>query len=95
MKIAQPGMNIDQDRQILMVEYNVGNQFRLNAVQNVRNQVVLNAVQNPSVQNVGNENGHNVDPGIANQYWIGNVVTTWAEGNGNGITKNQIRCYNC
>ncbi|GKC92159.1 zf-CCHC domain-containing protein [Tanacetum coccineum] len=46
MQIAQPGMNIDQDRQMLMVEDNVGNQFRPNAVQNVRNHVVHNAVQN-------------------------------------------------
>ncbi|GKA83073.1 hypothetical protein Tco_0789821 [Tanacetum coccineum] len=44
MQIAQPGMNMDQDRQMLMVEDNVGNQFRPNAVQNVWNEVVLNAV---------------------------------------------------
>ncbi|GJR02699.1 hypothetical protein Tco_0525683 [Tanacetum coccineum] len=66
IKIAQPGMNMDQDRHMLMVEDNVGNQFRPNAVQNVRN-----------------------------QYGIGNVVTTRAEGNDNGINGNQIRCYNC
>ncbi|GJY67017.1 hypothetical protein Tco_0469255 [Tanacetum coccineum] len=48
-------MNMDQDRQMLMVEGNV------------RNQIVLNVVQNPA----------------------------WAEVNGNGINKNQIRCYNC
>nr|GEX93066.1 hypothetical protein [Tanacetum cinerariifolium] len=47
----------DQDRQMLMVEDNVGNQFRTNAMQNVRNQVALNASQNPGVQNVGNQNG--------------------------------------
>ncbi|GJY20091.1 hypothetical protein Tco_0392657 [Tanacetum coccineum] len=94
MQIAQPGMNMDQDRQMVMVEDNVGSQFKPNAVQNVWNQVVLNAVQNPGIQNVGNQNGLNVDPGIANQYRIGNVVTTWAEGNGNGINGNQIRCYN-
>ncbi|GJX57990.1 integrase, catalytic region, zinc finger, CCHC-type containing protein [Tanacetum coccineum] len=34
-------------------------------------------------------------PGIANQYGIGNVVIARAEGNGNGINGNQIRCYNC
>ncbi|GJV62254.1 hypothetical protein Tco_1468354 [Tanacetum coccineum] len=39
MQIAQLGMNTDQYRQILMVENNVGNQFRPNAVQNVRNQI--------------------------------------------------------
>ncbi|GKA32190.1 hypothetical protein Tco_0718557 [Tanacetum coccineum] len=66
---------------MLMVEDNVGNQFRPNAVQNVENQVVLNAVQNSGVQNVGNQNGLSVDLGIANQYRIGNVVTARAEGN--------------
>nr|GFA53331.1 hypothetical protein [Tanacetum cinerariifolium] len=25
----------------------------------------------------------------------GNVVATWAEGNGNGNNRNQIQCYNC
>ncbi|GJY30711.1 hypothetical protein Tco_0414206 [Tanacetum coccineum] len=82
MHIAQPGMNMDQDKQMLMVEDNVGNQFRLNAVQNVGNQVVLNAVQNLSVQNVGNQNGLSIDPGITNQYGIRNVVTERDEGNG-------------
>nr|GEY49730.1 hypothetical protein [Tanacetum cinerariifolium] len=38
MQIAQPDMNMDQDRQMLMVKDNVGNQFRPNAVHNVRNQ---------------------------------------------------------
>nr|GEY75375.1 hypothetical protein [Tanacetum cinerariifolium] len=38
MQIAQPGMNIDQDKQMIMVDDNVGNQFRLNALQNVKNQ---------------------------------------------------------
>nr|GEY37648.1 hypothetical protein [Tanacetum cinerariifolium] len=63
-QIAQPGMNMGQDRH--MVGGNGGNQFRqyagqnirnlngYNAVQNVRNQVVRNAVQNLGVQNVGN-----------------------------------------
>nr|GEU85509.1 uncharacterized mitochondrial protein AtMg00810-like [Tanacetum cinerariifolium] len=70
--ISQPGINMDHDRQMLMVEDNVGNQFRPNAVQNVENQVVLIAVQNPDVQNVGNQNWVSVDPGIENQYEIGN-----------------------
>ncbi|GJS43889.1 retrovirus-related pol polyprotein from transposon TNT 1-94 [Tanacetum coccineum] len=95
MQIAQPGMNMDQDRQMLMVEDNVGNQFRLNAMQNVGNQVVLNASQNPGVQNVGNQIGLSVVSEIANQYGNGNVVTTPAEGNGNGINGNPIRWYNC
>nr|GFC67062.1 hypothetical protein [Tanacetum cinerariifolium] len=45
-KIAQPGMNMGQDRQMQMIGGNGGNQFRqyagnlngYNAVQNVRNQ---------------------------------------------------------
>ncbi|GKF19627.1 retrovirus-related pol polyprotein from transposon TNT 1-94 [Tanacetum coccineum] len=69
MQIAQPGMNMDQDKQMQMVGGNGGNQFRqyagknagnqigYNTVQNVRNQVVQNAVQNLGVQNVGNQNG--------------------------------------
>nr|GEV71329.1 hypothetical protein [Tanacetum cinerariifolium] len=56
-QIAQPGMNIGQDRQMQMIGGNGGNQFRqyvgqnagnlnrYNAVQNVRNQ----AAQNPRV----------------------------------------------
>nr|GEZ02633.1 hypothetical protein [Tanacetum cinerariifolium] len=64
-QIAQPGMNMGQDRQMQMVRGNGKNQFRqyawqnvgnlngYNAVQNVRNQVA----QNPRVQNVGNHNG--------------------------------------
>ncbi|GJS81799.1 reverse transcriptase domain-containing protein [Tanacetum coccineum] len=64
--IAQPGMNMGQDRQMRMVGANGGNQFRqyagqnvgyqneYNAVQNVGNQVVQDAVQNQGVQNIGN-----------------------------------------
>ncbi|GKE87701.1 hypothetical protein Tco_1565176, partial [Tanacetum coccineum] len=37
-QIAQPGMNIGQDRQMLMVGDNVRNQFRPNAGQIARNQ---------------------------------------------------------
>nr|GFD38993.1 hypothetical protein [Tanacetum cinerariifolium] len=63
--IAQPGMNMGQDRQMQMIGGNGGNQFRqyvgqstgnlngYNDVQNVGNQVA----QNPRVQNVGNQNG--------------------------------------
>ncbi|GJX99142.1 integrase, catalytic region, zinc finger, CCHC-type containing protein [Tanacetum coccineum] len=108
-QIAQPGMNMGQDRQMQMVGGNGGNQFRqyagqnvgnqngYNAVQNVGNQVVQNAVQNPSVQNVGNQNGLIVVPGIANQNpnGNGNVVAARAEGNAIRNNGNQIRCYNC
>ncbi|GKA43243.1 hypothetical protein Tco_0735967 [Tanacetum coccineum] len=108
-QIAQPGMNMGQDRQMQMVGGNGGNQFRqyagqnvgnqngYNAVQNVGNQVVQNAVQNPGVQNVGNQNGLIVVSGIANQNpnGNGNVVAARAEGNAIGNNGNQIRCYNC
>ncbi|GKD65407.1 retrovirus-related pol polyprotein from transposon TNT 1-94 [Tanacetum coccineum] len=79
-QIAQPGMNMGQDRQMRMVGANFGNQFRqyagqnvryqngYNAVQNVRNQVVQDAVQNQAAR---------------------------AEGNATGNNGNQIRCYNC
>ncbi|GJT04867.1 hypothetical protein Tco_0839329 [Tanacetum coccineum] len=63
----------------------------------LHNRVVQNAVQNPSVQNVGNQNGLIVVPGIVNQNpnGNGNVVAARAEGNANGNNGNQIRCYNC
>nr|GEW33918.1 hypothetical protein [Tanacetum cinerariifolium] len=40
-------------------------------------------------------NGLSVVLEIANQHGNGNVVTAPAEGNGNGINDNPIRCYNC
>ncbi|GKA63622.1 retrovirus-related pol polyprotein from transposon TNT 1-94 [Tanacetum coccineum] len=95
MQIAQPGMNMDQDRRMLMVEDNVENQFRANAMQNVGNQVVQDTVQNLGIQTVENQNGLSVVPGIANQLGNGNVVAARAEGNSNGINENRIRCYNC
>ncbi|GJZ35646.1 hypothetical protein Tco_0581463 [Tanacetum coccineum] len=73
-QIAQSGMNIYQDRQILMVDDNVGNQFRQNAVQNVGHLVGQNVVQNLSIQNVGNHNRLSVVPGIENQHGNGNVI---------------------
>ncbi|GKA99983.1 gag-pol polyprotein [Tanacetum coccineum] len=68
-------------------------QFRM--AKNVGNEVRQNAVQNPGIQIVENMNGLSVVSEIANQYGNGNVVTTPAEGNGNGINDNPIRCYNC
>nr|GEV92681.1 hypothetical protein [Tanacetum cinerariifolium] len=66
----------------------VGNQNGYNAVQNIRNQVRQNVVQNLSIQNVGNQNGLIIVPGIANQNanqnGNGNVVAAQAEVNGNG-----------
>nr|GEW10851.1 hypothetical protein [Tanacetum cinerariifolium] len=104
-QIAQPGMNMGQDRQMQMIGGNGGNQFRqyagqntrnlngYNVVQNVRNQVA----QNPRVHNVGNQNGLNSvqGNGIQNQIGNGNLVAERAEGNAAGQNRNQIRCYNC
>nr|GEV11110.1 hypothetical protein [Tanacetum cinerariifolium] len=60
-QIAQPGMNMGQDRQMQMVGGNGGNQFRQYAGQNagnpagyndvIGNQVIPNVAQNPRVQN--------------------------------------------
>nr|GEV00738.1 hypothetical protein [Tanacetum cinerariifolium] len=85
-QIAQPGINIGQDRQMQMVRGNGGNQFRQYAGQNVGNhagcndvignQAIQNAVQNPRIGN-------------------GNLVATRAKGNAAGQNGNQIRCYNC
>ncbi|GJU67526.1 hypothetical protein Tco_1253785 [Tanacetum coccineum] len=73
-QIAQPGMNLGQDRHMQM-----------DRVQNVENQVVHNAFQNSGVQNVGNHNRLIVVLGIANpnanQNGNGNVVAARAEGN--------------
>nr|GEV36607.1 transcription factor E2FB-like [Tanacetum cinerariifolium] len=72
-QIAQPGMNMRQDRQMQMVRGN-------------GRKVVQNAVQNPGVQNVGNQNGFIVVSEIANQNLNGNgnVVAARAEGNAIG-----------
>ncbi|GJS51189.1 hypothetical protein Tco_0624551 [Tanacetum coccineum] len=101
--IAQPGMNMGQDKQMRMVGADGGNQFRqyagqnvryqneYNAVQNIGNQVVQDAVQNQGVQNIRNQNGQIGVQNIGN----GNVVAARAEGNAPGNNGNQIRCYNC
>nr|GEZ01205.1 retrovirus-related Pol polyprotein from transposon TNT 1-94 [Tanacetum cinerariifolium] len=107
-QIAQPGMNLGQDRQIQMVRVNRGKQFRqyvgqnvrnlngYNVVQNVRNQAVQNAVQNPGVQNVENQNGLIVVSGIANsntnQIRNGNVVAARAQGNLDEIEEANSNC---
>ncbi|GJV05064.1 hypothetical protein Tco_1338633 [Tanacetum coccineum] len=74
-------MNMDQDKQMLMVDDNVGNQFRQNVVQNVGNLVGQNAVQNQGIQMVGNQNGLSVISRIGNQHGNENVVAARAEGN--------------
>ncbi|GJU45914.1 hypothetical protein Tco_1203180 [Tanacetum coccineum] len=111
MQIAQPGMNMGQDRQMQMVGGNDGNQFRqharqnvgnqngYNGAQNVRNQAIQNAVPNIGVQNVGNQNRLIIVLGIASQNATqngnGNLVVAWAEGNGNGNKRKLVRCYHC
>ncbi|GKB66668.1 hypothetical protein Tco_0928080 [Tanacetum coccineum] len=67
-------MNTSQEIKIQMVDDNVGNQVRQNAVQNDGNEVGKNAVQNPSIQIVENINGLSVVLEIANQYGNGNVL---------------------
>nr|GEU90537.1 hypothetical protein [Tanacetum cinerariifolium] len=80
-QIAQPGMNMGQDRQMQMVGGSGGNQFRQYAGQN----------------NVGKQNGIIGVPGNANQNpnGNGNLVAARAKGNATGHNRNQIRCYNC
>nr|GEV92907.1 ribonuclease H-like domain-containing protein [Tanacetum cinerariifolium] len=102
-QIAQPGMNMGQDRQMQMVGGNGGNQFRqhvgqnvgnltgYNDVQNIGNQVIQNALQNLRVQNVRNQNGLIGVPGNGNQNGNGNLVAAHAEGNAVGQNGNQIR----
>ncbi|GJV26795.1 hypothetical protein Tco_1383243 [Tanacetum coccineum] len=75
MQIAQPGMNMDQDRHYDMVKDNGWNQFRTGMQCSMSESVVLECGQI--------------------QYGNGNVVTTPAEGNGNGTNGNPIRCYSC
>nr|GEW51957.1 hypothetical protein [Tanacetum cinerariifolium] len=98
--IAQPGMNMGQDRQLQMVGCNGENQFRqyagqnvgnlngYNVVQNVRNQVAQYAVQNPRIQNDVPWNANQ------NLNGNGNLRAACAEGNIAGHNGNQIRCYN-
>nr|GEZ94526.1 hypothetical protein [Tanacetum cinerariifolium] len=92
-QIAQPGMNMGQDRQMQMVGGNGGNQFRQYAWQNAGNLNGYNAVQN-----VGNQVAQNPrvqNDGIQNQIGNGNLVAVRAEGNAAGHNRNQLRCYNC
>nr|GEZ85370.1 hypothetical protein [Tanacetum cinerariifolium] len=103
MHIAQPGMNMGQDRKMQIVGGNGGNQFRQYAGNPagyndvIGNQVIQNAVQNLRVQNVGNQNGLIGVQGNKNQNQIrnGNLVVARAEGNAARQNGNQIRCYNC
>nr|GFB48421.1 hypothetical protein [Tanacetum cinerariifolium] len=93
-QIAQPGMNMGQDRQMQMLGgQNVGNPAGYNDV--IGNQVNQNAVQNLRIQNVGNQNGLIGVQGNGNQIGNGNLVAVRAERNVARQNGNQIRCYNC
>nr|GFA66067.1 hypothetical protein [Tanacetum cinerariifolium] len=108
-QIAQPSMNMGQDRQMQMVGGNGKNQFRqyarqnvgnlngFNDIQNVKNQVIQNAAQNLRIQNVGNQNGLIGVTRNANQNpnRNGNLVAARADGNATGHNGNQIRRYIC
>ncbi|GJU91862.1 reverse transcriptase domain-containing protein [Tanacetum coccineum] len=81
---------IPRNNQIAQLDMNTSQDIK-----NDGNEVGQNAVQMPGIQIVENMNGLSVVSEIANHYGNGNVVTTSAEGNGNGINSNLIRCYNC
>nr|GEU47781.1 retrovirus-related Pol polyprotein from transposon TNT 1-94 [Tanacetum cinerariifolium] len=77
-QIAQPGMNMGQDRQIQ---------------DGCRNQVIQHAVQNPRIQNVRNQNGLIGVPGNANQNSNrnGNLEAARVEGNATGNNGIQLQ----
>nr|GEU85910.1 hypothetical protein [Tanacetum cinerariifolium] len=80
-QIAQPDMNTSQDIKMKMVDDNVRNQMRQNAVQNDWNEVGQNAVQNLGIQIIENLKGLSVVSEIANQYGNRNVETAPTECN--------------
>nr|GEZ30291.1 integrase, catalytic region, zinc finger, CCHC-type, peptidase aspartic, catalytic [Tanacetum cinerariifolium] len=102
MHIAQPGMNMGQDRQMHMVGGNGGNQFRQYAGQNVKNPagyndvIEINMGQDRQMQMVGGNGGNQLGRNEnQNQIGNGNLVVARAEGNVVGQYGNHIRCYNC
>nr|GEZ25712.1 hypothetical protein [Tanacetum cinerariifolium] len=80
MHIAQPSMNMGQDRQIQMIGGNGENQFRQYVGQNAGNMNGNQVAQNPRVQNNR----------IQNQLGNGNLVAVRGEGNAVGRIRNQI-----
>nr|GFB59121.1 hypothetical protein [Tanacetum cinerariifolium] len=79
-QIAQPGMNMGQDRQMQMVGGNGGNQLT-----NVENHVIQHAVQKPRSQNVVQGNGNQ------NPNGNGTLVAARAEGNVTGRNGIQLQ----
>nr|GEV03918.1 hypothetical protein [Tanacetum cinerariifolium] len=67
-------------------------QSGMNMSQDIKMKKVDDNVGNQIVENM---KGLSVVSKIANRYGNENVETTLAEGNGNGINGNPIRCYNC
>nr|GEU98410.1 retrotransposon protein, putative, Ty1-copia subclass [Tanacetum cinerariifolium] len=108
-QIAQPGINMGQDRHIQMVGGNGENQFRqyagqnvgnlngYNAVHNISNQVIHNGAQNLRVQNIRNLNGLIGVPRNASQNLNrnGNLVAARAEGNVVGYNAEVHNYENC
>nr|GFC97257.1 hypothetical protein [Tanacetum cinerariifolium] len=97
--IAQPGMNMGQDRQMHMIGGNGRNQFRQYAGQNAGNPVRYNDVignqfRQYAGQNAWNLNRYNDVQNVGNQIGNGNLMAAHAEGNVAGQNANQIRCYN-
>nr|GEZ59639.1 hypothetical protein [Tanacetum cinerariifolium] len=82
-QIAQPVINMSQDRQTQNVRGNGGNQFR---------QYVGQVAQTQQGGTDSARNGLVVVLGIANQNGTGNVVAARAEDTRN---RNQAMCYNC
>ncbi|GJU71253.1 hypothetical protein Tco_1262658 [Tanacetum coccineum] len=82
-QIAQPGMNLGQDRQMQMVGGNGVNQFRQYARQNVE----TNGIKSVSTAESGCSE-------YSSESGNGNVVAARAGGNEIENNGNQIRCYN-
>nr|GEU65742.1 integrase, catalytic region, zinc finger, CCHC-type, peptidase aspartic, catalytic [Tanacetum cinerariifolium] len=107
-QLAQPVMNMGQDRLTQNVGGNGGNQFGQYAGQVAQNQmgwllfqglqtiVELNGgiqgIQNAGMQSGGNQNGLVVVPGIANHSGTGNVVAARAKGDLDEIEKVNANC---
>nr|GFB84928.1 hypothetical protein [Tanacetum cinerariifolium] len=101
--IAQPDMNMGQDKQMQMVGGNGENQFRQYAGHNVGNlngimMLRMSGIRLFRMQFKTQESRMLISiPWNANQIpnGNGNLVAARAEGNTNGHNGNQIRCYNC
>ncbi|GJU28369.1 hypothetical protein Tco_1166990 [Tanacetum coccineum] len=78
----------------------IANAFKVNTIPKNNNQISSLIPRNSQIAQPGMNTSQDikmqmVDDNVGNQFGNGNVVTTPAEGNGNGINGNLIRCYNC